>query len=201
MSTGKLKNPEDIIGNVYGRLTVVKFLYYGLNLKKDKTYTKQKDYYYECLCSCGKTKTIRRQNLLKSDVKSCGCLTIEAVWKMARLRRSKNDDPHVGYLYGQNKNNSIYRGFYSTLTKEVFKNLILDNCHYCGSEPSNVCKPKHLYGEMLYNGIDRIDSTKGYEEGNVVTCCKVCNRAKMDMSYEEFVKWIDQLKNYQFTKI
>lgn len=41
-------------------------------------------------------------------------------------------------------------------------------------------------GGYTYNGIDRVDNTKGYEETNVVPCCTVCNRAKMAHTQEEF---------------
>ena len=40
------------------------------------------------------------------------------------------------------------------------------------------------------NGIDRIDSSKGYVKGNVVTSCKYCNTAKNTMTQQEFKEWI-----------
>ncbi len=45
-----------------------------------------------------------------------------------------------------------------------------------------------------FNGVDRIDSKKGYEETNVVPCCKMCNFAKKELKYEEFMVWINRLK-------
>ena len=46
---------------------------------------------------------------------------------------------------------------------------------------------------ITYNGIDRIDSTKGYFNDNVVSCCKVCNRAKSNLSLEDFKQWAANL--------
>lgn len=44
-----------------------------------------------------------------------------------------------------------------------------------------------LYGAELFNGIDRVDSTKAYVEDNVVACCKRCNLMKRSYSKEEFL--------------
>lgn len=54
--------------------------------------------------------------------------------------------------------------------------FLLKPCHYCGTEKTNHYKSKHNYcKEFFYNGVDRLDSTKPYEKGNVVACCKYCN--------------------------
>jgi hypothetical protein len=37
----------------------------------------------------------------------------------------------------------------------------------------------------------------GYVPGNVVPCCHICNLAKKDMSYEEFISWIDDVALYR----
>lgn len=46
---------------------------------------------------------------------------------------------------------------------------------------------------MLLNGIDRIDSDLGYVDGNVKSCCFICNRAKGNLSIIDFRKWIDNI--------
>ena len=53
-----------MIGNKYGRLTVVR--------KTDKK--RRIEFLYECLCSCGNTTYQTRQALEIGHVKSCGCL-------------------------------------------------------------------------------------------------------------------------------
>jgi hypothetical protein len=43
-------------------------------------------------------------------------------------------------------------------------------------------------GEVyVYNGIDRLDSSKGYVLENCVPCCSEINWAKRVMSFEDFV--------------
>lgn len=40
------------------------------------------------------------------------------------------------------------------------------------------------------NGIDRIDSSKGYTIDNCALCCRQCNYLKNNMSQDDFADWI-----------
>jgi len=46
---------------------------------------------------------------------------------------------------------------------------------------------------LIYNGIDRVDNAIGYLTDNCVACCKVCNRAKLQMSKNEFFDHIKKI--------
>lgn len=70
------------------------------------------------------------------------------------------------------------------LTDEQFYNLVIKDCYYCGE--------KH----KQYNGIDRIDSQKGYTADNCVPCCQWCNTMKLDHSKEDFINHITTIYNY-----
>ena len=67
-----------------------------------------------------------------------------------------------------------------------FKKFIQNSCIYCGIEHSMESNT------FKYNGIDRLDNTIGYEPDNCYTCCKLCNRAKSDLTQEEFTSWISR---------
>lgn len=82
--------------------------------------------------------------------------------------------------------------------------LLKSNCHYCTGLPSNTYNVltqnrciKNLerinLGIIKYNGIDRLDNTKGYVPGNVVSCCTICNSAKNILSLDDFKKWINKV--------
>lgn len=43
---------------------------------------------------------------------------------------------------------------------------------------------------FVYSGLDRVDSKRGYTLNNVVPACIICNRAKTDLTREEWVAWI-----------
>lgn len=64
------------IGTVFGRLTVISEPIYI----KNKT-NSNKTRFFECLCLCDNTKTVRYGDLNSGDIKSCGCLHKEAVSK------------------------------------------------------------------------------------------------------------------------
>lgn len=79
------------------------------------------------------------------------------------------------------------------ITLEEYKELILNKtCEYC-SYP--LCETA--------GGLDRMDSSKGYEIGNLVPCCGQCNNIKSNIwSYEEMkeigkvVKTLKDRRNY-----
>jgi hypothetical protein len=76
-----------------------------------------------------------------------------------------------------------------SISKAQFKTLILSNCHYCGIEP----RQKRHNNKILYNGIDRLDNTKGYIEGNCVACCGTCNWMKGKLSVGDFLSKINRI--------
>jgi hypothetical protein len=87
------------------------------------------------------------------------------------------------------------RGLKWDLTEEQFKGLTQQNCYYCGAKPNQSCFSTHnwLNGEYIYNGLDRIDNTKGYTIDNVVPCCRQCNQAKSIFTLQEFQNWIEKV--------
>lgn len=45
----------------------------------------------------------------------------------------------------------------------------------------------------MYNGLDRLDNTKGYTKDNVAPCCTVCNSAKGTLTVTEFSEWVERI--------
>ena len=83
------------------------------------------------------------------------------------------------------KSMAKFRKISFSLTLEDCKNLWKQNCFYCKMIAMNT--------KMGYS-IDRIDNDKGYVSNNVVPCCSICNRAKSNLSINEFLEWIKMLK-------
>lgn len=71
------------------------------------------------------------------------------------------------------KNNAKTRGIIWKLSVSEFNSFWQKPCHYCGRPIATI-------------GIDRIDSSLGYEMSNCVACCFICNRMKMETSEEEW---------------
>ena len=139
-----------------------------------------------CVCTCGISRTVRTYMMLSGKATNCGCLskTIPdsgAAWNV--LWKS--------YLRSAGK-----RGIPFTLSHERFKQVVLGCCAYCGSEPSNsTWAPGKWGGPVTYNGIDRKNSTGGYDELNIETCCRRCNSMKRTLPLSVFLTWANRVAN------
>ncbi len=87
------------------------------------------------------------------------------------------------------------KSFSFELNREQFRDLTSTDCHYCGVEPKKPVGRENgsSWGEYFYNGIDRKDNNLGYIYSNCLSCCTMCNIMKSDMSYCEFIAWIDRI--------
>lgn len=70
-----------------------------------------------------------------------------------------------------------------------FERLIFSPCHYCGAPPSTPTKS----GKLMRNGLDRLDTSIGYNVSNCVTSCWLCNRMKWHLSPEAFLRHVRQI--------
>lgn len=134
-------------------------------------------------CECGNEKEITIDSVTSRGVKSCGC-----------AKRTRGNSA-LSRTYGRYKSGANQRNYSFSLSREDFESLVTSKCHYCGVEPSTLAEyNNHTF---VYNGIDRVDNSLGYEIGNVVTCCITCNRAKHNLPYDEFMSWIRGLIKWQ----
>jgi len=144
---------------------------------------------WECKCDCGKIFTITTKQIHRGQ-KSCGCLSLGGLFTRGETR-----DVIGQHKYGHYTFKAKDRGLSWDLSKECFMELLFANCHYCKSPPSTLVKLNSH--ETMVNGVDRVNSDLGYSQENCVACCKFCNRAKSDATLQEFLEWIDKLKNNQ----
>lgn len=149
--------------------------------------------YYDVLCkNCG-AKLVLRWDAIKEDTKNGRC------WKCCGNNKTASSNAVYNILYNRYKQNAISRNFNYELTYPEFYELITQDCHYCGQHPIEVQSLKRYNhtGQPIYtNGIDRIDSSKGYSKDNCVPCCEVCNRMKLDYDLDFFYNHIEKIYNY-----
>lgn len=82
------------------------------------------------------------------------------------------------YRYKRAIQTSRQRGIPFLLSFDRFKEVVSTPCYYCGFKLCSQVKEG--------SGIDRIDSRKGYEVGNVISCGHRCNLLKNeDLTVEE----------------
>lgn len=177
-----------MIGKRYGKLTVIDF-----------SHVIKGNSYWKCKCDCGNNKILPAHSLKSGNTSSCGCFK---VYKHAQGETGFN------ILYGTYKMNSRNRGKKFDLSLEEFKKITSERCYYCGTEPISIAKTtwnikdskKLDHTVYRYNGIDRIDSSKGYEKNNIVPCCKWCNIAKANRTLADFKKHIFKIYVFLISK-
>lgn len=175
---------KNLKGKRFGKLKVLQRAN-SIRSNSGKSYAR-----WKCMCDCGEQCVIRSANLSKGTTNSCGCNA---------GNRLPEGDSEVNYLIYQYKRDASYvnRGFY--LSRKVFKKLIRNNCYYCNSKP-NSCFNKHKKKRFLYNGIDRVNSNRGYYKDNCVSCCYKCNFAKHKMTEQDFKEHIIKIYNHWANK-
>lgn len=164
--------------------------------KTGKTKYKKPSIVWLCKCDCGTIKEVSAAEL--ACCKSCGCLRTKSMATFGERNKGRSPpctlppgESTLRTLYACYKKSAKKRSYLWDIEPKDFRRLIAEPCHYCGSPPSQVCKDRHrIEGNITYNGIDRVDNTKGYTTENSVPCCYICNRAKDTMTKETFANWI-----------
>jgi hypothetical protein len=170
------------VGSVFGKYTVI---------AKNTIPEKNRDYTWLCRCECGAENYIRSWALGKGKRTRCHqCALNDRLFPNDLSHKKRIYD---SYLRGIKKRKNFNREF--SLTFEEFCKLIVQNCFYCGSGLLG----RHMQKKRIfkYNGIDRKDNTKGYTKENTVSCCKICNRGKNVIPYEEWIQWLDNVAEYR----
>jgi len=184
---------KDITGQRFGKLQVISFSHYEKKGNNKGRYAK-----WHVKCDCGTEKVMFGTVLTKPSArtpKSCGCLRSEAMTGRTILRMPDNHAEKTVVMTAYKKR-AAKKGIPFRMARETFVELIQQDCHYCGSPPSNSQqhnKYQGRYEPFLYNGLDRIDSNKGYTKNNVVPCCKRCNQAKNDLTVQDFLDHVQRI--------
>lgn len=191
---------KDRTGFRHGKLTVIKRI-----ASNDKGQNM-----WMCACECGNTINIAGKRLkAKNCPKSCGC-AIKAMIVQTRYDRHNPRESTIKAQYGTHCANAQTRGL-KPLSRQAWENVVFCPCHYCGETDSRSVghsrKKNHHHltftpeMEQAYvvkmNGVDRIDSTKGYEEDNCVSACRMCNIMKNGYTETEFFQRIKRIYERQ----
>lgn len=138
-------------------------------------------------CDCGAERLVRAKSLLSDNTKSCGCAQVlraqgKPITPTAREHMQR--DSGLKRWFVQYKHAAGGRSIDFSLSFEQARELFVRTCRYCGVEPTMNCRG------AVANGIDRLDSSKGYTFDNCVPCCRTCNIAKGALTAEAFVSWV-----------
>jgi 5-methylcytosine-specific restriction endonuclease McrA len=153
-------------------------------------------------CICGKEKVFWKNNSVL-NTKTCGC-GLDKSGLTSKQRRTILLRMQ-GYKSGAKNRNIKW-----CLTYDEFVKASTKNCFYCNEKPRKINAmsapslkadtPNFNYNDynVLFTGLDRLDSSKDYTLNNVVSCCVMCNRAKSDMTIKEFKNHIKKIYEWMF---
>jgi len=182
--TGKVK---DITGQKFNKLTAIRCI------GTKKTGDGRSEAIWEWQCDCGNKITAQARHVKYKDHRnakqSCGC------WHKTKKNFGPQAIAYRVYLH--------YIEDGSNLTFEQFLDLCQKPCVYCGDAPYNTmsspnrARVKHSF---TYNGLDRIDNSKGHDYENCVPACWRCNEMKKSKHQDDFLELIEtimlqQIKN------
>lgn len=171
---------SDLLGKRFGRWLILSYI----SSSKDGAS-------WLCRCGCGVERGVLAKSLLSGASTSCGCLCVE------KSRKEPGRAAQTELFHRYRHNCAKKRGLEWGLSREDFNRLTQLSCHYCGRPRLNTIKSPSGNGSYLYSGLDRMDNCLGYVLSNVVPCCWICQRAKMDIPYPDFLKYLDILVKFR----
>ncbi len=174
-------NFKDLTGLKYGQLTVVN--------KTDK-YTKTRGCIWNCLCDCGLNCEVPTNSLTSGNKTTCGN-------KNNHYRSDLDPFYHrIGEIplshFNAIKQNAIKRNLSFNVDGEFLSNLYIQQNKLCAlsgvpiffTQDRNASKTRNQTSASL----DRIDSSIGYEKGNVQWVDKQINIMKQSLSDKNFIE-------------
>jgi hypothetical protein len=171
---------KDLSGRRFHKLTVLSY---------DRT-NKFRTSYWLCRCDCGKEKSVRGDGLVKGRTKSCGCFKNQNL----NHKLGSNSPGWKGYqditgtYWCMLTANAKKRNIQLNITIEYIWNLFILQNKKCALSDLPLCfEPKQSLGAERTASLDRIDSSKGYIEGNVQWVHKDINYMKLDNDQDYFI--------------
>lgn len=169
-----------IKGKKFGKLTPIEIV------GKKKRYL-----VWKCQCDCGKFCETTSTMLKLGRKKSCGCLLEkEGRWNWTGYKELS------GFNWSRILNGAKERGIEVKITIQHAWELFEKQNRKCALTGDILTFPTK---NSSYDGtasLDRIDSSKGYVEGNVQWVHKHINTIKWDLTQEDFIKWCKKVANY-----
>ncbi len=106
-------------------------------------------------------------------------------WTEANPERAFRNRRSLRARYGTARRSATRRGLPWSIDFDLYARLVMNPCAYCGG-------PLPQVG----SGLDRLDNSKGYEFGNVVTCCATCNTVRSDIFRPDLMQVLGAVIKY-----
>lgn len=177
----------DLIGRRFGKLIVVEKL----------QASRGGSVLWRCLCDCGNESSVSTRHLNRNGttVRSCGCLR--------KLSGSDHKDwKGVGQISGIWWNLHVAREFKQKSRNKINIEIDKEYAWKLFEKQDGRCAlsgmPLVIHNRCINNtaSLDRIDSAKGYVDGNVQWVHKDINMMKRTYSQEYFMRLCDAVSKY-----
>jgi hypothetical protein len=178
---------NDLTGKTFNYLTVI----------KRASSNRQKCSTWYCKCECGNMVVYSSDHLTrkKSPVKSCGCKKVKKGINHAQWNGYEgiSGDWWYSHVTRERKQNERTR-VPVNITKEYAWDLFIKQNKKCALSGIDI----KIDSTGIYNtaSIDRIDSSKGYEVGNIQWVHKHINFMKRTYTQEYFIEMCSLVAKY-----
>ena len=186
---------NDLINKKFGLLTVIE--YAGKAKSRGKTI-------WKCKCECGTVKNIQDNHLKSGNTKSCGCLHARK-GKSSPFFKGYGDIPLTFYTRIKHacEKPQKYRDKKEFLVSiEYLWELYIKQNKKCAISGVEIAfnERQGSRGRCCSASLDRIDSSKGYIEGNVQWVHKTVNIMKNKTEMNDFLSWCNKIAKYNEDK-
>jgi len=153
---------------------------------------KQKNYYVRCKCTkCNKTEVmVRADNLIMGISKQCKfCSSNETKIKRwgTDKKMEKKYEGMLYSIYNKMKHQASDRNLVFEITIKYIAKLFKEQQGKCKLSGQVLLLKEHYRDTVATASLDRIDSTKGYIEGNVQWVHKDINKIKLNFNQQYFI--------------
>lgn len=175
---------KNIKGQKFNKLTVIEFSHLS----------KSRHAIWKCKCDCGNETTAQSRLLVNGTKKSCGCLTHQIgnkslTWKgYGELSKS-----HFSKIIREAKS----RNLEFNIDIKFLWELYLKQNKKCALSGEYIIFRSQVHISDGNASLDRIDSSKGYIEGNVQWVHKDINFMKQNLPENKFFEWCKKIYIYK----
>lgn len=183
----KKHNKKDMTGLNFGNFKVLKE-------SERKNKSRNQAVYWICECSCGKIKHVSGDTLRSGKSKSCGCL---------RKSKHKPYEEITMFYWNRIKKDAEKRNLNFTITLKYVWNLFLKQDRKCKLSNISIQFSTNCNAFKLEQtaSLDRIDSSKGYIEGNVQWVHRDINWMKNNFNQEYYIEMCKKVANNSYGTI
>jgi len=160
-------NPDDIVGNRYGKMVIEKYLGY----RERSELNKRKDHFYLCRCDCGHTAVFPRAEIQRGKRKSCGDCT-----------RIVKENDYFRY-YDINGNSFTFDAMDLELVQSR-RWLVNDNGYVIGERNGKRCRfTRFIFEPKARECVDHIDGNRANNRrSNLRVCTNSLNHGNQCLS-------------------